>query len=272
MLRHVAHSVLAVLLNPAAHVSHTPANRRGSDSRSRSPSLGKSPLTTTSSNRQAAYDIAVVLAVIVLAWAVCRLWLYPALGIGVNAPVILRPIGGLLTAWWLLRRHGERWSALGLCRPASWTRAVITGLVLYGALLAMSPWVASVLVAWLPATPQPADFLAYIHGNFLAMLPWLGIAWLVGGFCEEALFRGFLLNRIATLFGAGPMAVAVGVIAQALPFGSLHFYGGAVACAHATFFGLILGIAYLAAGRNLWPLIVVHGVWDTVAIWGTYTG
>jgi uncharacterized protein len=272
MLRHVAHSVLAVLLNPAAHVSHTPANRRGSDSRSRSPSLGKSPLTTTSSNRQAAYDIAVVLAVIVLAWAVCRLWLYPALGIGVNAPVILRPIGGLLTAWWLLRRHGERWSALGLCRPASWTRVVITGVVLYGALLVMSPWVASVLIAWLPATPQPADFLAYIHGNFLATLPWLGIAWLVGGFCEEALFRGFLLNRVATLFGGGPVAVTIGVIAQALLFGSLHFYGGAVACSHATFFGLMLGIAYLAAGRNLWPLIVVHGVWDTVAIWGTYTG
>jgi hypothetical protein len=94
----------------------------------------------------------------------------------------------------------------------------------------------------------------------------------VGGFCEEALFRGFLLNRVATLCGGGRVAVAVGVVAQALLFGSLHLYGGPVACANATFFGLMLGIAYLAAGRNLLPLIVVHGMWDTIGIWGTYTG
>jgi hypothetical protein len=149
---------------------------------------------------------------------------------------------------------------------------VIAGIVAYGALIVLSPSVASVLIAWLPATVQPADFLAYIHGNLAATLPWLGIAWVVGGFCEEALFRGFLLNRLATLLGGGPIAMTVGVIAQALLFGSLHFYGGSIACAQAAFFGLMLGIAYLAAGRNLLPLMVVHGVWDTVGIWGTYTG
>jgi membrane protease YdiL (CAAX protease family) len=229
-------------------------------------------MTTALSNRQAASDIGAVIAVIVLAWAVCRLWLYPALGIGDNAPVILRPIGGFLIAWWLLRRRGRRWSELGLCRPSSWTRVVIVGVGTYGALTLLSPWVASALAAWLPATAQPADFLGYIHGNLAATLPWLAIGWVVGGCCEEALFRGFLLNRVATLFGGGPIALAVAVIGQAMLFGSLHFYGGAVACAHAAFFGLMLGIAYLVGGRNLLPLMVVHGVWDTVGIWGVYTG
>ncbi|HTA66382.1 MAG TPA: type II CAAX endopeptidase family protein [Xanthomonadaceae bacterium] len=223
-------------------------------------------------NRQAAFEIGAVLAVIVLAWAICRLWLYPALGIGDNTPVIMRPIGGFLVAWWLLRRRGERWSGLGLCRHSSWTRAIIVGVGTYGALTLLSPGVASLLAAWLPATPQPADFLAYIHGHLAATLPWLGIAWVVGGFCEEALFRGFLLNRLATLFGGGPMGLAFGVLGQAMLFGSLHFYGGAVACAHAAFFGLMLGIAYLAGGRNLLPLMFVHGMWDTVEIWGVYTG
>jgi uncharacterized protein len=229
-------------------------------------------MTPAPGKRQAAFDIGAILAVIVLAWGLCRLWLYPALGFGTNTPVILRPIGGLLTAWWLLRRRGGRWRDLGLCRPSSWTRAIIAAVATYAALTLLSPWVVSMLVAWLPATPQPADFLAHIHGNLAATLPWLGIAWAVGGFCEELLFRGFLLNRVAALFGGGPAALAIGVIAQAMLFGSLHFYGGPVACAHATFFGLMLGIAYFAGGRNLLPLIVVHGVWDTVGIWGVYTG
>jgi len=229
-------------------------------------------VTSAPSNRQAAFDIGAVLAVIVLAWAVCRLWLYPALGIGDNAPVILRPIGGFLIAWWLLRRCDERWSALGLCLPSSWPRAVLVAIVLYAALDVLSPWVVSALVAWLPSTPQPADFLAYIHGNLPATLLWLGIGWGVGGFCEEALFRGFLLNRVATLFGGGPLALALGIIAQALLFGSLHYYGGAVACAHAAFFGLMLGIAYLIGGRNLLPLMLVHAACDTIGIWSVYTG
>jgi hypothetical protein len=29
-------------------------------------------------------------------------------------------------------------------------------------------------------------------------------------------------------------------------------------------------VAQAVLGRNLWPLIAVHGVWNTVGIWGTY--
>jgi membrane protease YdiL (CAAX protease family) len=39
-----------------------------------------------------------------------------------------------------------------------------------------------------------------------------------------------------------------------------------VACANATFFGLMLGIAYFASGRDLLPLMIVHGMWDTAGM------
>jgi len=228
-------------------------------------------MTIALRRREAAFDVGAILAVIVLAWAVCRWWLYPALGIADNAPVILRPIGGFLLAWWLLRRRGERWSKHGLRRPSSWTRAVLVAIALYAALWVLSPLASALFTAWLPSTSQPG-FLGYIHGNLPATLLWLGIGWIVGGFCEEALFRGFLLNRVAAIFGDGSTGSIVGLIAQALLFGSLHYYAGAVACAHAAFFGLMMGVAYLLSGRNLLPLMVVHGAWDTVGIWGVYTG
>jgi membrane protease YdiL (CAAX protease family) len=36
--------------------------------------------------------------------------------------------------------------------------------------------------------------------------------------------------------------------------------------------GLILGIAYLLAGRNLWACILAHGFIDTFAVVVTYLG
>ena len=50
----------------------------------------------------------------------------------------------------------------------------------------------------------------------------------------------------------------------------LHLYGGGFAFLFATVFALANGVFYLAAGRNLWPLIVVHGVWNSVQIWSVY--
>ena len=37
-------------------------------------------------------------------------------------------------------------------------------------------------------------------------------------------------------------------------------------------FALIYGAAYRLFGRNLWPLILVHGTWNSFAIWGAYAG
>ncbi|MGZ5661579.1 MAG: CPBP family glutamic-type intramembrane protease, partial [Usitatibacter sp.] len=49
-----------------------------------------------------------------------------------------------------------------------------------------------------------------------------------------------------------------------------HLYGGAFAFLFAAVFALANGVFYIALRRNLWPLIVVHGVWNTVSIWGVY--
>jgi len=125
------------------------------------------------------------------------------------------------------------------------------------------------LVQWLQPTPRPS-FLAYIRGDAAAVTLWIAIGWIVGGFFEETLFRGFLLNRVERLLGGGKAALAIAIVAQAVLFGLLHLYGGPMAMAYATLFAVTHGVFYVLAGRNLWPLIVVHGTWDMVQIWGVY--
>ena len=137
--------------------------------------------------------------------------------------------------------------------------------------MALARWAAPVLAQWLHAKPGPF-FLGYIRGNTVAFVGWIGISIVVGGFFEELLFRGFLLNRIADACGLGWIGVAVGVLAQAAIFGSLHLYAGSFAFVYAALFAMANGACYLLVRRNLWPLVAVHAIWDSIAIWGVYSG
>jgi uncharacterized protein len=216
-----------------------------------------------------ALDVAVVIAAIVFAWGLTRLVLYPALGIPDTAPAILRPILGFLAAWAMLRKRGERWASLGLTLPSSWAVAIAGGVALYLVNMALSQWLVPAIAAVLKLQAQ-ASFLAYVSGNLPGLALWVAIGWIVGGFMEECLFRGFLLTRVSQLFANPAAGLAVGIVAQAVLFGALHLYAGAFAFIYATLFAIANGIFYVLLRRNLWPLIVVHGVWNTVGIWSVY--
>lgn len=217
-----------------------------------------------------AVDIVLVLAAIGLAWQLSKWVLYPALGLPDNAPMILRPILGVLAAWAVLRWRGETWAQLGLRRPANWLAAIATGVALYLANMALSAWVVPALAAAIAPVPQASFVLGQVRGSLGGFLTWLAIGWIVGGFIEELLFRGFLLQRVADLLGGSIAAQAGGVAAQAVLFGALHLYGGGFAFLHATVFALANGVFFLIGGRNLWPVIVVHGIWNTVGIWALF--
>jgi membrane protease YdiL (CAAX protease family) len=219
--------------------------------------------------RTAAVDLAAAMLGIVAAWGLTRLLLYPALGIADNVPAILRPITGFFVAWWMLHHRGTGWHSLGLVTPPSWWRALATATALYLATYAVSNWLVAPLAQLFQPVAQPS-FFAALRGNLPATLLWVGIGCVVGGFMEECLFRGFLLNRVAAMLGGGRAALAIGVVAQALLFGALHLYGGTFAFVFAACAALVSGTFYLVAGRNLWPLIAAHATWNTVSIWGVY--
>lgn len=216
-----------------------------------------------------ATDVVLVLAAIAAAWVLSRWVLYPALGIPDYAPYMLRPICGFLAAWWVLRWRGMRWAGLGLRTPPHLWMAVGITVGAYLVELALWQWLVPLLAEWVHPTRRPS-FLTHLHGNFAALVFWMAVAWLVGGICEECLFRGFLLTRVEALLGGGRAALAIAILAQAALFGTLHLYGGTFAFMYAALFGVVHGIIYLLGGRNLWPVIVLHAVTDSIAFWGVY--
>jgi hypothetical protein len=217
-----------------------------------------------------ARDLAIVLGAIAAAWVLSRWVIYPALSIPDNAPLILRPICGFLAAWWVVNRRGEGLRSLGLRVPDSWLRAVLVGIALYAVDFAVTTWGAPWLASIFHPSQRPS-FFAYVRGDTGAFALWIAVSWIVGGLSEETLFRGFLLTRVQALLGKSAAAMAAAIIAQAVLFGALHLYGGTFNFLFATLFGITHGIFYAISRRNLVPLIVVHGIWDTVAFYGTYS-
>lgn len=222
------------------------------------------------SPRDAAFDVAAVIATICVAWGATRLLIYPALSIPQNAPAILRPIGGFLAAWALLHWRGLGWSAVGLRTPVPGWIVIAGAAVLYLANMGLGAYVAPVLAQWISPVQQ-ASFMGYIRGNPSGFALWLTIGIGVGGFMEECLFRGFLLNRVAEMLGGSRLALAAGIVAQAVLFGLLHLYGGVFACIFAGLAALASGVIYLLVKRNLWPLILAHAAWNSVALYSLYS-
>ncbi len=111
-----------------------------------------------------------------------------------------------------------------------------------------------------------------LQGNLFLLLFFLAVSWTEAAFIEELFFRGYLFNRITDLFGKERMGVSMALIGTSLLFGAAHAYQGISGVVDTTLAGLLLGLLYLYAGRNLWLPILTHGVIDTVGFLLIYFG
>ena len=62
------------------------------------------------------------------------------------------------------------------------------------------------------------------------------------------------------------LAWSFAITVQAIVFGFGHLYAGPGTALTAGFGALFSGVYFLIAGRNLWALILAHGVWDTLGV------
>ncbi len=192
-------------------------------------------------------------------------------------PLSLLLTFGLATA--LLNRHGGGWSGVGLRRPPSlvklglWTLlALVIGFALDILAHQLLPLILGVPDEATRAIDERYQGrFANLPGNLPVYFMWLAIAWIIGGFVEELLFRGAMITRFEQAFEGLPFAAILGVLAQAAIFGQQHFYYQGLAGAAATSLGAVLaGTIYLLLKRNLWALILSHGLNNTIGLTALY--
>jgi hypothetical protein len=216
-------------------------------------------IASGSLRRTALPDIVIVIAVSAAAF-IAELWAREAgfITLGDDTRGVFAVLAGAMAALALVFVRGGSLRELGFVRPERWWTVpiwVIGILVAYVAAQVLVP----MLVGRFMELPEP-DLSRYdaIRGNLSAAIAMALILPLTASIPEEIIYRGFLMNRLTRIFGAGLGGAALTVLVQAVLFGVVHFQWGIGGIIVTTIMGAVWGTAFLLCGRNLWIMIIAH--------------
>lgn len=194
---------------------------------------------------------------------------FPKVGFLVNG--LFWSFSTLTIATWRMKVRNVSWKDLGLGKPKSIKKTI---LVTIGILVAipLSIMLFELTKDYLPISLEPKNYsessaskFGNLKGNWLLFFTIIP-AVLLESMLEELLDRGFLINWFEGLFSKTTIATIFAVILQALIFGFRHSYDLSERSIRVGLIGLIMGIAYVKFGRNLWPLIIAHCLLNTMSM------
>ncbi len=177
----------------------------------------------------------------------------------------------LVVATWRMRARKVTWKQLGLRMPKNWWKTLgVSALILAAVLASMIAF--EIIKDSLPfsiAEDTSSETATAKFGNlkdnwplFFSIIPLV----LLESALEELLDRGFLMNWLEQLFSKTSVATILAVLLQAAIFGFRHSYDLSARSISVAIIGLIMGIAYVMSGRNLWPLIIAHCLLNTFSM------
>lgn len=172
----------------------------------------------------------------------------------------------------IMKWRGQGWRDFGLIRPRRWWWIPAWGVLVLVVNLVSQNTIVPLLSLWFEL--DPPDFSRYdmVRDNLGMLLVMTAGAMVTGGFMEEFVYRGMMIDRLGTLFGGGRKGLWAAALLNGLPFGIIHFEWGIGGVVLTTVMGSVLGLMYLATGRNLWPLVFAHASLDALLLTGLYLG
>ena len=171
--------------------------------------------------------------------------------------------GYVLVVLW---SRGWNWSWLGLVRPGSWRRLFWQAAGLAILIFIIGDIIITPLIE--KAVDQKIDLstLDGMRGNFIYYIVFILFMWVVAAFGEEFIYRGFLIERIGSVFGGSKIAIWLMVLLSALLFGLAHRYQGIVGMITTGMIGFTFGAIFLLSKKRLWLTIITHGLYDVIGI------
>ncbi len=179
----------------------------------------------------------------------------------------------LIIAWWRMSARNITWKDLGLRKPDNLlkTLSLTVGILMaIPILIIVFQQIQNLLSINLSPDTSSQDAVTKfgdLKGNwihFFTIIPFI----LLQSALEELLDRGFLINWFERLFSKTSFATSIAVLLQAMIFGFRHSYDISERSITVGIIGLVMGIAYVKFGRNLWPLIIAHCILNTISMIG----
>lgn len=112
-------------------------------------------------------------------------------------------------------------------------------------------------VSWLMAQagyPMPGEVANLVPREWYGKILWVVVS-LTAGFCEEVMFRGYVLTRLRLVFKTKSWVLPV--VFSCLSFGLCHAYQGVAGMVGVTIYGLLFALLYVWK-KNLWPCVIAH--------------
>ena len=222
-------------------------------------------LTKPINHRGFLFDLIIYISVMFL----IREIYFPSVGFIING--LFWSLTTLIIATWRMKVRNVSWKDLGLRKPESFKKTLF---VTIGILIAivLSIMAFEMIKDYLPFSLEQKNYsensaskFGNLKGNWLLFFTIMP-AVLLESMLEELLDRGFLINWFEKLFSQTTVATILAVILQALIFGFRHSYDLSDRSIRVGLIGLIMGIAYVKFGRNLWPLIIAHCLLNTMSM------
>jgi membrane protease YdiL (CAAX protease family) len=183
---------------------------------------------------------------------------------------------GIIAATVFLKRYGASWRSLGLTLPVGVREWVVTLGLALTAVVSVIVFMVFILApmtayfGWVNPPDAPDRWVFLLGRPWLFFAYLVGVVWIGAALGEELLMRGFVLNRLADLFGHSRMGWALAVIVHAIFFGLLHVYQGVPGIVGSGVAALIFASIYLLGKRRLLPVIIGHGIINTISLTAYY--
>jgi membrane protease YdiL (CAAX protease family) len=178
----------------------------------------------------------------------------------------------ILLGWISLRLRHLRWRDVGLISKRPFLQTLALGVAGGVAIELLELFVTQPLLVRLTHRPPDLSDFNELRGNFKLMLLGLALTWILGAFGEEMAWRGWLMNRVASLGHKSRAAWIVSLLLVNAAFGMAHAYQGITGILDEGFMGVLLGLMFLFDGEDLWMPIIAHGVQDSIDTLLLYSG
>jgi len=172
-----------------------------------------------------------------------------------------------------LKREGSKLSDIGL-KP----KGIRLGTIIAGICTGLS-WIAFMQWLYIPfimhffkSYVKSYTEYDFIRNHVSNLLITIAASWVIAGFYEETVFRGFIQTIIQRWMKERKYSFWVSGIATSILFGLYHIQQGVFGVIPAMLGGLYWTAMLKYFRGNLWYVIISHAVYDTAALIMIYSG
>ena len=170
-----------------------------------------------------------------------------------------------------LRTQKKTLRDLGLKRNGLTAHTFVVGIVSALLWIAFNKWVYHPFITHFFVV-EPYTEYDFIRNKLSNLIITVIAAWIIGGFYEEIVFRGFIQTTIREWFVKSRHSFWLAGLLTSILFGLYHWQQGIFGIVPSFLGGLFWTLLLWSYKGNLWYPIISHAIYDTIALTMIYFG